>query len=90
MRFVCIRICVGLDNIYYLTSHKKYELRVVLEDFERKSVFAHYDSFAVDNESSGYQLSVGKFTDGGAGQGGTSECSGLSGSDALFVFLWFF
>ncbi|XP_056875451.1 microfibril-associated glycoprotein 4-like isoform X1 [Takifugu flavidus] len=58
---------IGLDNIYYLTSSKQYELRVVLEDFEGKSVFARYGSFAVGDESSGYQLTVGDFTDGGAG-----------------------
>uniref|UniRef100_A0A674N913 Microfibril-associated glycoprotein 4-like n=1 Tax=Takifugu rubripes TaxID=31033 RepID=A0A674N913_TAKRU len=58
---------IGLDNIYYLTSNKQYELRVVLEDYEGKSVFARYGSFAVGDESSGYQLTVGDFTDGGAG-----------------------
>lgn len=68
MRFVYTHVCVGLDNINYLTSRKKHELRIVLEDFEDKSVFAHYGSFAVGNECSGYLLTVGQFTDGGAGQ----------------------
>ncbi|XP_056907869.1 microfibril-associated glycoprotein 4-like [Takifugu flavidus] len=58
---------IGLDNIYYLTSSKQYELLVVLEDFEGKTVYARYGSFAVGDESSGYQLTVGDFTDGGAG-----------------------
>lgn len=65
--FACV--WVGLDNIHYLTSKKHYELLVVLEDFEGNSVFAHYGSFAVGDESSGYELNVGDFTDGGAGQG---------------------
>ncbi|TWW82010.1 Ficolin-2 37 kDa elastin-binding protein, partial [Takifugu flavidus] len=58
---------VSLDNIYCLTSSKKHELRVVLEDFEGKTVYAYCGSFAVGDESSGYQLTVGNFTDGGAG-----------------------
>lgn len=68
MRSVCVCVCVGLDNLHYLTSSKKYELRVILEDFEGNKVFANYGSFSVGDECSGFQLKVGDFTDGGAGQ----------------------
>lgn len=65
---MCVRVCVGLDNLHYITSSKNYELRVVLEDFTGKSVFANYSSFSVGDECSGFELTVGDFTDGGAGQ----------------------
>uniref|UniRef100_H3CF03 Microfibril associated protein 4 n=1 Tax=Tetraodon nigroviridis TaxID=99883 RepID=H3CF03_TETNG len=58
---------IGLNNLHYMTNNKKYELRVVLEDFDGKTVFANYGSFSVGDECSGYQLTVGGFTDGGAG-----------------------
>uniref|UniRef100_A0A8C2Q076 Fibrinogen C-terminal domain-containing protein n=1 Tax=Cyprinus carpio TaxID=7962 RepID=A0A8C2Q076_CYPCA len=56
-----------LENIYQLTSKKKYTLRVDLEDFEGNKVFALYSSFSVDCEMDGYQLHISGFTDGGAG-----------------------
>ncbi|CAF92004.1 unnamed protein product, partial [Tetraodon nigroviridis] len=59
---------IGLDNLHYMTSNKKYKLRVVLEDFDGNTVFANYGSFSVGDECSGFQLTVGGFTDGGAGQ----------------------
>lgn len=61
-------VCIGLNNLHYLTSSKKYELRVVLEDFDGKNVFADYSSFSVGDECSGFLLNVGGFTDGGAGR----------------------
>lgn len=61
-------VCIGLNNLHSLTSNKRYELRVMMEDFDGKTAFAHYSSFSVDNEYSGFQLTVGGFADGGAGQ----------------------
>ncbi|XP_044034170.1 microfibril-associated glycoprotein 4-like isoform X2 [Siniperca chuatsi] len=58
---------LGLDNIYYLTRNRKYELLVDMEDFEGNKVFARYTSFAVDSERSGYLLRVSGFINGGAG-----------------------
>ncbi|XP_030257292.1 microfibril-associated glycoprotein 4-like [Sparus aurata] len=58
---------LGLENLFRLTVDKKYELLVDMEDFEGNEVFAHYSSFSVDPESTGYTLHVSGFTDGGAG-----------------------
>lgn len=60
--------CAGLDNLYYLTSSKKFEIRIDMEDFEGKKVFAKYSSFSVSNECSGFALKVSGFVNGGAGQ----------------------
>ncbi|XP_077054611.1 microfibril-associated glycoprotein 4-like [Siphateles boraxobius] len=58
---------LGLENMYQLTRNRKYMLRVDLEDFEGRKVFALYSSFSVGPESDGYKLHVSGFTDGGAG-----------------------
>uniref|UniRef100_A0A3Q3LN34 Microfibril-associated glycoprotein 4-like n=1 Tax=Mastacembelus armatus TaxID=205130 RepID=A0A3Q3LN34_9TELE len=58
---------LGLDNIYYLTHQKKYELLVDMKDFDGQQVFARYSSFSISGECDGYQLTVTGFTDGGAG-----------------------
>uniref|UniRef100_A0A671UGV4 Microfibril-associated glycoprotein 4-like n=1 Tax=Sparus aurata TaxID=8175 RepID=A0A671UGV4_SPAAU len=58
---------LGLDNIHHLTKGRKVELLVQMEDFEGKSVFAHYTSFSVGGECHGYLLKVSGFKNGGAG-----------------------
>ncbi|XP_056310182.1 microfibril-associated glycoprotein 4 isoform X2 [Danio aesculapii] len=58
---------LGLENLYQLTRHKKYMLKVDLEDFEGRKGFAQYSSFSVGSEAEGYKLQVSGFTDGGAG-----------------------
>uniref|UniRef100_A0A7N8XDA2 Microfibril-associated glycoprotein 4-like n=1 Tax=Mastacembelus armatus TaxID=205130 RepID=A0A7N8XDA2_9TELE len=58
---------LGLDNIYYLTHQKKYELLVDMKDFDGQQVFARYSSFSISGECDGYQLTVTGFTNGGAG-----------------------
>ncbi|XP_073697799.1 microfibril-associated glycoprotein 4-like [Garra rufa] len=58
---------LGLENMYQLTSNRKYMLRVDLEDFEGRKVFALYSSFSVGPEADGYKLHVSGFKDGGAG-----------------------
>ncbi|KAL6482460.1 hypothetical protein MHYP_G00105400 [Metynnis hypsauchen] len=58
---------LGLENLYQLTSKRKYELRVDLQDFEGGKVYAQYSTFSVDSEVNGYRLTVGGFIDGGAG-----------------------
>ncbi|KAL2100034.1 hypothetical protein ACEWY4_004428 [Coilia grayii] len=47
----------GLQNLFLLTAHKKYELRVDMEDFDGKKLFAKYSSFFVGSEGDGYRLS---------------------------------
>ncbi|KAL2099813.1 hypothetical protein ACEWY4_004207 [Coilia grayii] len=58
---------LGLQTLFLLTAQKKYELRVNMEDFDGKKVFANYSSFSVSSEGDGYRLSVSGFIDGGAG-----------------------
>ncbi|XP_026206507.1 microfibril-associated glycoprotein 4-like isoform X2 [Anabas testudineus] len=58
---------LGLDNIYYLTNQRKYELLVDMQDFDEKTAFARYSSFSISGECDGYKLNVYGFSDGGAG-----------------------
>ncbi|XP_051897794.1 microfibril-associated glycoprotein 4-like [Pristis pectinata] len=63
---------LGLQNIHSLTARRNYELRIDMEDFENRTVYAKYKLFAVapnaiHAEGSGYSLLVRGFTDGGAG-----------------------
>ncbi|XP_056310204.1 microfibril-associated glycoprotein 4-like [Danio aesculapii] len=58
---------LGLENLYQLTRHKKFMLRVDLEDFTGRKGFAQYSSFSVGSEAEGYKLQVSGFSNGGAG-----------------------
>ncbi|XP_030611459.1 microfibril-associated glycoprotein 4-like [Archocentrus centrarchus] len=58
---------LGLENLFYLTQRKEYELLVDMEDFNGNKASARYSSFSIDAESDGYRLNVFGFTDGGAG-----------------------
>ncbi|XP_020369579.2 microfibril-associated glycoprotein 4 isoform X1 [Rhincodon typus] len=63
---------LGLENIHSLTARRQYELRIDLEDFENKTVYAKYRLFAlspnaINAEENGYRLQVMHFIDGGAG-----------------------
>ncbi|XP_062339145.1 microfibril-associated glycoprotein 4-like [Osmerus eperlanus] len=63
---------LGLETIHLLTTKKDYELRVDMEDFEGRRVYANYSSFsispgAVNAEVDLYKLHVSGFRDGGAG-----------------------
>ncbi|XP_078090793.1 microfibril-associated glycoprotein 4-like isoform X2 [Mustelus asterias] len=63
---------LGLENIHSLTARRRYELRIDLEDFENKTVYAKYKEFAlsptaINAEENGYRLQVQGFLDGGAG-----------------------
>ncbi|XP_071758847.1 microfibril-associated glycoprotein 4-like [Centroberyx gerrardi] len=58
---------LGLETMHLLSQAKSYELRVDMEDFEGQKVFAHYSSFSVGPETDGYQLNLGSFTKGSAG-----------------------
>nr|XP_046227146.1 microfibril-associated glycoprotein 4-like [Scatophagus argus] len=64
---------LGLENIFLLTVRKKNELRVDMEDWEGNQAFAKYSSFSVDTENAGYQLHLGSFSDGGAGDSLTNQ-----------------
>lgn len=58
----------GLENIFLLTIRKKNELRVDMEDWDGGKAFAQYSSFAIESENSSYQLHLGSFTAGDAGE----------------------
>ncbi|XP_035996092.1 microfibril-associated glycoprotein 4-like [Fundulus heteroclitus] len=58
---------LGLKNLYHLCCKKKFELLVIMEDFEGTTEYARYCWFSVGPESLGYPLHVSGFTDGGAG-----------------------
>ena len=54
---------LGLDKLNKLTTnnHKRYKLRVDLEDTTGKIFFAEYGYFALSSEQSKYQLSLGTY-----------------------------
>lgn len=47
---------------------KENELRVDMEDWEGGKASAQYSSFSIDTENAGYQLHIGSFTGGAAGE----------------------
>ena len=59
---------LGNENIHRLTSQKTYILRFDLEDFEGETRYAEYDMFLVANEDLDYQLIVGDYVAGTAGE----------------------
>jgi len=58
---------LGLDNIFFLTARRRYELRVDMEDFSGNRAFAVHTSFYIDSDDNGYKLNIAGFKDGGAG-----------------------
>ena len=52
---------LGLDKIHRLTKTKS-KLRVDLEDFNRNTVYAEYNYFAITDERSKYTLSLGRYS----------------------------
>ncbi|KAL2086282.1 hypothetical protein ACEWY4_017341 [Coilia grayii] len=63
----CQELYSCLETLHLLTSHRKHELRVDMEDFEGNTTFAKYSTFSVGPEDDGYRLNVSDFTNGGAG-----------------------
>ncbi|CAG5897930.1 unnamed protein product [Menidia menidia] len=52
---------LGLEHLYWLTKQAQYKLRVALEDWQGRQVFAEYDSFHLEPESDWYRLRLGKY-----------------------------
>lgn len=52
---------LGLEHLYWLTKQAQYKLRVLLEDWQGRQVFAEYDSFHLEPESDGYRLRLGQY-----------------------------
>uniref|UniRef100_A0A7M7N0G2 Fibrinogen C-terminal domain-containing protein n=1 Tax=Strongylocentrotus purpuratus TaxID=7668 RepID=A0A7M7N0G2_STRPU len=58
---------LGNDKIHRLTSQKTYELRVDMEDFSGTTSHASYGEFMIGNETMNYDLKLGAYSGGGAG-----------------------
>lgn len=58
---------LGNENLHQLTLQGTWELRVELEDFNGNRTFAHYATFRLLGEAEHYQLVLGKFSEGTAG-----------------------
>ncbi|XP_077006785.1 ficolin-3 [Tamandua tetradactyla] len=58
---------LGNENLHQLTLQGTWELRVELEDFDGNLTFAHYKTFSVLGEADHYQLVLGQFLQGTAG-----------------------
>ncbi|XP_051569581.1 angiopoietin-related protein 6 [Myxocyprinus asiaticus] len=52
---------LGLEHLYWLTSQATYKLRVSMEDWQGRQVFAEYNSFRVEPESDWYRLRLGHY-----------------------------
>ncbi|NP_001014821.1 angiopoietin-related protein 6 precursor [Danio rerio] len=52
---------LGLEHLYWLTSQATYKLRVAMEDWQGRQVYAEYDSFRVEPESDWYRLRLGSY-----------------------------
>eukprot|EP00057_Strongylocentrotus_purpuratus_P029243 XP_011683717.1 PREDICTED: microfibril-associated glycoprotein 4-like [Strongylocentrotus purpuratus] len=58
---------LGNDKIHRLTSEKTYELRVDIEDFSGRTSHASYGEFMIGNETMNYELKLGSYSGGSAG-----------------------
>ncbi|XP_056433813.1 angiopoietin-related protein 6 [Gadus chalcogrammus] len=52
---------LGLEHLYWLTKQTHYKLRVALEDWQGRQVYAEYDSFYIEPESDWYRLRLGEY-----------------------------
>lgn len=57
---------LGLEHLYWLTAQAQYKLRVAMEDWQGRQVFAEYNDFRLEPESDGYRLRLGSYS-GNAG-----------------------
>jgi hypothetical protein len=53
---------LGLEQLYRITTSRRYKLRIDLEDFEGNKRYAEYRSFLVGNEHDGFRLSIGAYS----------------------------
>ncbi|XP_024920118.1 angiopoietin-related protein 6 [Cynoglossus semilaevis] len=52
---------LGLEHLYWLTKQTHYKLRVALEDWQGRQVYAEYDRFYLEPESDWYRLRLGQY-----------------------------
>jgi len=61
-------LCSGNENLYWMTTDERQQLRIDVGDFEGSARYAEYDYFIVDSEQTKYRLdSLGSYH-GTAGQ----------------------
>ncbi|KAI0211981.1 Angiopoietin-related protein 7 [Lamellibrachia satsuma] len=53
---------LGNDYIHDLTSNRRYELRVDMDDFENESRYAVFSTFAVSSEADKYTMTLGTYS----------------------------
>lgn len=53
---------LGLEHLYWITKQAQYKLRVMLEDWQGRQVFAEYDRFSLEPESDWYRLRLGQYS----------------------------
>jgi ficolin len=53
---------LGLEYLHRLTTSKRSHLRIDLKDFDNKTAYAYYSTFAIGNAASKYTLSVGGYS----------------------------
>ncbi|XP_063959668.1 ficolin-1-like [Lytechinus pictus] len=58
---------LGNQNVYHLTNQRPCELRIDLYDFKGNTMHATYSHFSISNETMKYELRLGLFSGGGAG-----------------------
>lgn len=66
-------IFIGNDNIHWLTTRTKQEVRVDVQKFSGAKKFAKYSSFSVASEADKYKLKVGGYS-GTAGNCMSTKC----------------
>ena len=49
---------IGLETMHSLTQSRTYKLRIDLEDFEGKTRYAEYSTFAISDDAHNYTLSI--------------------------------
>ncbi|XP_070837225.1 microfibril-associated glycoprotein 4-like [Chaetodon trifascialis] len=64
---------LGLENIFLLSVRKNNQLRLDMTDWEGRKAYARYSSFSIGPENTGYQLQLGSFTGGTAGDSLTNQ-----------------
>ncbi|XP_058123373.1 ryncolin-2-like [Anopheles coustani] len=53
---------LGLEKLHIMTRSGRYELLVLLEDFDENSTYALYDQFKIGSEEEKYELTVGGYS----------------------------
>ena len=60
---------LGNDILYQLTSYTSQELRIDMEDWDGNTSYANYALFGVADENEKYNVTLGEFVNGDAGDG---------------------